>query len=257
MQENDKNDFSKLFCGDAEFIPLITDEGTVDFGVSELPSEIPILPLRGTVLFPTIVMPITAGREKSLKLIKDAYKKKSIIGIVSQKNDADDPSEDDLYKVGTLARIVKTLNMPDGTSMVIIQGADRFALDELTSSEPYWTGKVSIKPDGAKQAPKNAKVVSEAMRDLYLKFIKLIPNFQPDMSFAVQNIDSPYFLLNYIATHLEASLEEKQKLLELNDFTHRATKVLSILAKNTQMQEVKMQIQKKVSNDLDKQQRDY
>jgi ATP-dependent Lon protease len=250
-------EFSKLFAGEPEFIPLLNEDDTLDFGIKDLPSELPILPLRGNVFFPSVVMPITAGREKSIKLIKEAYKKKLIIGVVAQKNDVDDPDFDDLYKTGTLARVVKTLNMPDGTTMVIIQGLDIFNLNSLTQNEPFLMGNVSLNYDQAKNIPKNANALVAAMKDVYLKLIKLTPNMPTDVSFAVQNLNNPYFLLNYISAHLEIPLDEKQKLLEINDFTKRATKVLAILSKEVQMQEVKMQIQQKVSTDLDKQQRDY
>ena len=250
-------EFSKLFAGEPEFIPLLNEDDTLDFGIKDLPSELPILPLRGNVFFPSVVMPITAGREKSIKLIKEAYKKKLIIGVVAQKNDVNDPDFDDLYKTGTLARVVKTLNMPDGTTMVIIQGLDIFNLNSLTQNEPFLMGNVSLNYDQAKNIPKNANALVAAMKDVYLKLIKLTPNMPTDVSFAVQNLNNPYFLLNYISAHLEIPLDEKQKLLEINDFTKRATKVLAILSKEVQMQEVKMQIQQKVSTDLDKQQRDY
>ena len=250
-------EFSKMFAGEPEFIPLLTEDDTLDFGIKDLPTEIPILPLRGNVFFPSVVMPITAGREKSINLIKDAYKKKLIVGVVAQKNDVDDPDFDDLYKTGTLARVVRTLNMPDGTTMVIIQGLDIFTLNSITKTEPFWKGSVSLNYDQAKSIPKNANALVAAMKDVYLKLIKLTPNLPTDVSFAVQNISNPYFLLNYISAHLEIPLADKQKLLEINDFTKRTTKVLAILSKEVQMQEVKMQIQKKVSTDLDKQQRDY
>lgn len=258
MHDKTMIDLSKLIAGtEPEFIPLLTDDDSIDFGIKELPSELPILPLRGNVFFPSVVIPITAGREKSILLIKEAYKKKLMIGVVAQRNDVDDPEIEDLYKVGTVARIVRTLNMPDGTTMVIMQGLDRFRLETLTKTEPYWHGSISAYQDDAKDLPKNAVALVAAMKDVYLKLIKLTPNLPTDLNFAIQNIDNPYFLLNYIAAHLDVSLDDKQKLLEINDFTRRATKVLSILSKEVQMQEVKMQIQKKVSTDLDKQQRDY
>lgn len=253
----DMIEFSKLFGGEPEFIPLLTEEDTIEIGGADLPSELPILPLRGNVFFPSVVIPITAGREKSIQLIKEAYRKKLTIGVVAQKNDVDDPDYDDLYKVGTAARILKTLNMPDGTTMVIMQGIERFKLDSLNKSEPYWKGGVTIYPDGAKDLPRNAQALVAAMKDIYLKLLKMSPNLPTDPSFAIQNIENPYFLLNYVASHLEVNLAEKQKLLEINDFTRRTTKVLSILSKELQMQEVKLQIQQKVSTDLDKQQRDY
>ncbi|MDR0970865.1 MAG: endopeptidase La [Bacteroidales bacterium] len=257
MFEDKKNSIKQFFGQEPEFIPIINDDEAIDFTITDLPSSVPLLPLRGNVFFPIIVIPITAGRDKSIKLIKDAYKKKLIIGVVAQKNDADDPDMDDLYKVGTLAKVVRTLNMPDGTTMVIMQGLDRFSLNSITSVEPYWYGDVSILPDGAKVIPKNAAALVGAMKDIYIKLIKLTPNLPTDLTFAIQNINNPYFLLNYISAHLDIALDDKQKLLEVNSFSLRATKVLSILSKEVQMQEVKVQIQQKVSNDLDKQQREY
>ncbi len=251
-------EFSKLFGDEAELIPLLSDEefdNNKNYG--EFPKELPILPLRGNVFFPGIVLPITAGREKSVRLIKEAYRKKLILGVVAQKNDSDDPNYEDLFHTGTYARILKTLTMPDGTTMVIIQGLDRFKLESLHKTEPYWKGEVREDLDLAKNLPKNAHALVSALKDLYLKLIKISPNIPTDPSFAVQNIESPYFLINYIAAHLEINIKEKQKLLEINDFTRRTTKVLGIISKEVQLQEVKLQIQQKVSTDLDKQQRDY
>ena len=251
-------EFSKLFGDEAELIPLLSDEefdNNKNYG--EFPKELPILPLRGNVFFPGIVLPITAGREKSVRLIKEAYRKKLILGVVAQKNDSDDPNYEDLFHTGTYARILKTLTMPDGTTMVIIQGLDRFKLESLHKTEPYWKGEVREDLDLSKNLPKNAHALVSALKDLYLKLIKISPNIPTDPSFAVQNIESPYFLINYIAAHLEINIKEKQKLLEINDFTRRTTKVLGIISKEVQLQEVKLQIQQKVSTDLDKQQRDY
>ena len=138
-------DFSQLLGEEAEFIPLITNEEDLDIDLhGELPKLLPILPLRGNVFFPGIVIPISAGREKSIKLIKEAYRKKLIIGVVAQSNDSDDPGFDDVYKIGTYARVLKTLNMPDGTTMVIIQGIDRFELKKLRENENYWEGETEI-----------------------------------------------------------------------------------------------------------------
>jgi ATP-dependent Lon protease len=244
--------------GDAEIIPIITEENIKDLSVSDMPELLPILPLRGNVFFPGVITPITAGREKSIKLIKTAYKNRQIIGIVAQKSiSVEDPDNSDLYKVGTLAKVVKTLNMPDGSTMVILQGLDRFCLEELTQTEPYWMGKVKEYPDGAKDLPENYMALAEAVKDMYLRVLKMVPNIPADPSFAIQNIENPYFLLNYVAAHLDIAIKEKQKLLETNDFTKRANKVLSILSKELELQKLKLEIQKKVSTDMDKQQRVY
>lgn len=252
-------ELSEMMSGaDAEIIPILTEENIKDLSVSDLPELLPILPLRGNVFFPGVIMPITAGREKSVKLIKTAYKAKQIIGIVAQKSVAtDDPETSDLYNVGTMAKVVKTLNMPDGTTMVILQGLDRFSLEGLVQTEPYWMGKVKECPDGAKDLPENYMALAEAVKDMYLKVLKMVPNIPADPSFAIQNIENPYFLLNYVAAHLDIEISDKQKLLELNDFTERANKVLSVLSKELELQKLKLEIQKKVSSDMDKQQRDY
>lgn len=244
--------------GEPEIIPLLTEENLKDLTVSELPELLPILPLRGNVFFPGVIIPITAGREKSIKLIKTAYKTKQIIGVVAQKSvKIDDPENSDLYKVGTLAKVVKTLNMPDGTTMVILQGMDRFSLEELVQTEPYWLGKGTEYADKAKDLPENYMAIAEAVRDMYIRLLKMVPNMPTDPSFAIQNIENPYFLLNYVAAHLDISVTEKQKLLEMNSFAKRANKVLSVLTKEMELQKLKLEIQKKVSSDMDKQQRDF
>ena len=259
MLNKDLAELTELMSGgDAEIIPIMTEENIKDLSVSNMPELLPILPLRGNVFFPGVITPITAGREKSIKLIKTAYKNRQIIGIVAQKSiSVEDPDNSDLYKVGTLAKVVKTLNMPDGSTMVILQGLDRFCLEELTQTEPYWMGKVKEYPDGAKDLPENYMALAEAVKDMYLRVLKMVPNIPADPSFAIQNIENPYFLLNYVAAHLDIAIKEKQKLLETNDFTKRANKVLSILSKELELQKLKLEIQKKVSTDMDKQQRDY
>lgn len=244
--------------GENEIIPLFTEEDTKDLTVADMPEQLPILPLRGNVFFPGVVLPITAGRDKSVQLIKTAYKNKQIIGIVAQRSVAtDDPTDEDLYRYGTLARVLKTLNMPDGTTMVILQGLDRFLLEQIVETEPYWVGKVNSAPDSARNTSENSEAIAEALRDTYLRLLKMTPNVPSDPAFAIRNIETPYFLLNYIAAHLDIEVSDKQQLLEINSFTKRANKVLEHLSKETNLQELKLKIQKKVSKDIDKQQRDY
>lgn len=244
--------------GENEIIPLFTEEDTKDLTVADMPEQLPILPLRGNVFFPGVVLPITAGRDKSVQLIKTAYKNKQIIGIVAQRSAAtDDPTDEDLYRYGTLARVLKTLNMPDGTTMVILQGLDRFLLEQIVETEPYWVGKVNSAPDSARNTSENSEAIAEALRDTYLRLLKMTPNVPSDPAFAIRNIETPYFLLNYIAAHLDIEVSDKQQLLEINSFTKRANKVLEHLSKETNLQELKLKIQKKVSKDIDKQQRDY
>jgi ATP-dependent Lon protease len=244
---------------DTEFIPLLTTEDEDLINSETLPDILSILPLRNTVLFPGVVIPITVGRDKSIKLIKDAYKGEKTIGVVSQKNDnIEDPAFEDLNKVGTVAHILKMLRMPDGNTTVIIQGKRRFELKELIQTDPYIKAKVAhftetkpVKPD------KEFDALVSSLKDLAIQIIKQSPQIPSEAGFAIKNIESISFLVNFISSNMNATVEEKQKLLEVPDLKERATQVLSYLTKDLQMLELKNQIQSKVKVDLDKQQREY
>ncbi|HNQ13441.1 MAG TPA: endopeptidase La [Bacteroidia bacterium] len=242
-----------------DLIPLLSSEDEEQINAEDLPETLPILPLRNTVLFPGVVIPITVGRDKSIRLIKDAYKSDKTIGVVSQKEGSiEDPSFKDIFKVGTVAYILKMLQMPDGNTTVIIQGKKRFQLKELTQEEPYFIGKVDSlmeqKPD-----TKNREFVAlvDSLKDLSLQIIKQNPQLPSEAAFAIRNIESPSFLINFISSNLNAELMKKQELLEMNDLKARAGKVLELLTKELQMLELKNQIQSKVKVDIDKQQREY
>ena len=245
---------------DAEIIPtIITNGNSVDDNELNLaiPEEVPILPLRGNVFFPTILMPVTAGRSKSISLIKDAYRNKKVIGIVTQKNDTDEPKNEDLFEVGTFARVIETFTMPDDSLMVILQGLDRFKFKGFTVTEPYWNGLYENYADTCRKTSKDADLMAETLKDMYMKLLKLTPNIPPNLVLAPKNIKNAYYLLNYVASQLNIALEDKQKLLEINDFSKRMKKVMAYLDKEIHEQELKMQIQQKVSTDIDKQQREY
>lgn len=242
-----------------EFIPLLSQEDEDNINAEQVPAELPILPLRNTVLFPGVVIPITVGRDKSIRLIKDAYKSDKTIGVVSQKNDAvEDPSFEDVNKIGTIAYIIKMLRMPDGNTTVIIQGKKRFALHSFVQTEPYHRGSITpfheIKPV---KGEKEFDALVSSLRDISLQIIKQSPQIPTEAGFAIRNIESPSFLVNFISSNMNASVEEKQKLLEIADLKDRATQVLQHLTKELQMLELKNQIQSKVKLDLDKQQREY
>lgn len=257
MLKKDLIDFSEFMGSEGgDFIPVIA-EASIDWEETDnLPNVLPILPLRGNVLFPHVVVPITAGREKSIKLVKEAYKNKTTIGVAAQKNAADDPSKDDLYSVGVSARILRTLQMPDGNTMVILQGMERFVLESIVATEPYIQATVHPFAKQTAKLPKNMEALSLSVRDMYLNLIKL-SNLPSEAGFAVQNIEDPRFLMNFVATHIDIKLSEKQRLLEIEDFAKFADEILISLGKEVRMQEVKNQIQKKVSHDLNKQQRDF
>src|SRR3954469_3572383 len=248
-----------LMEDDAEFIPLLSSEDEDQMNSEKVPDDLLILPLKNTVLFPGVVIPITVGRDKSINLIKDAYKGDKTIGVVSQKNDTiEDPAVEDLNKIGTVANIIKMLRMPDGNTTVIIQGKRRFELKEIKQTEPYI--KASVTPFTETRPKKDDQefiAVVSSLKDLALQIVKHSPNIPSEAGFALRNIESPSFLINFISSNMNAPVEEKQKMLEVLDLKERATLVLANLTKELQMLELKNQIQSKVKVDLDKQQRDY
>jgi ATP-dependent Lon protease len=244
---------------EGEFIPLITSEDENEMNKEEFPDEMPILSLRNNVLFPGVVIPITVGRDKSIKLIKDAYAGNKILGVVSQKDDKiEDPDSSEINRVGTIGQILKHLKMPDGSTTVIIQGKRRFEIEEFTQEDPYLKARVKTtietKPD--ENDPEFFALFS-SLKDLALKIIKESPSIPSEASFAIKNIESPTFMINFISSNINADVSEKQLMLEEVDMTQRAKLVLKNLTNELQLLELKNDIQSKVRTDLDKQQRDY
>ncbi len=245
---------------EGEFFPLLSKEDELKIESEDIPTELPILPLRNTVLFPGVIVPITVGRDKSIQLIKDHYKNGKLVGVVAQKDsETEDPGVEDIYSIGTVAYIIKLLQMPNGTNTVIIQGRSRFHIDEITQTEPYLKAKISPfkhKPS-INTNPSTFSPLIESIKDTAIQIIKLSPNMPSEASFAIQNIESPQFLVHFTCSNLSILVEEKQELLEMDDFDALSQKVLEQLSKEQQMLELKNQIQKKVKKDIDKQQRDY
>ncbi len=257
--DSDALNFNNIIDEEAEFIPLLSSEEEQNMDSEDIPDVLSILPLRNTVLFPGVVIPITVGRDKSIKLIKEAYKGTKIIGVVSQKDQAiEDPEFDQLNSIGTVAYIIKMLRMPDGSTTVIIQGKKRFEMNEFLQSEPYIKASITpfaeVKP-GKKDKEFNALVGS--LKDMSLQIIKSSPNIPSEASFAIKNIESPSFLINFISSNMNAEVAVKQQMLEVADLKKRATMVLEHLSKELQLLEIKNQIQSKVKTDIDKQQREY
>ena len=258
FQDIDNLAFSGMMNDDAEMIPLITtDEEGKD--MPELPEVLPILPLRNTVLFPGVVIPITVGRDKSIKLIGEAYKGNKLLGVTAQKDSrVEDPTPDDLNKVGTIAIILKMLKMPDGSTTVIIQGKRRMEITEVTATEPYLMAKFQeipeIKPS---ETDKEFMAIFSALKDSALQIIELSPEIPSEAAFAIKNIESPSFLINFVSGNMNAGVEEKQAILEISDPIERATRVLAVLQQDLQMQELKNTIRSKVRVDIDKQQKEY
>ena len=243
----------------AEFIPLITLEEEDKMNKEVFPNELPILPLRNNVLFPGVVIPITVARDKSIKLIKDAYKGDKIIGVVSQRNQEDDsPELDDLHQIGTIAQIIRMLKMPDGSTTVIIQGKRRFKIVKENQSIPYLRATIKVLTD--KKHPKNSKemdAVFTSIKENALEIIKESPNIPTEASFAIGNIDSPTFLVNFICSNMNADVPKKQILLEELDVKKRAYMILEHLSMETEVLKLRNEIHSKVRVDLDKQQREY
>ncbi len=257
-------DFQRVSSGgfadeDSEFIPLMTSEDEEQMNAEEVPQNLPILPLRNTVLFPGVVIPITVGRDKSIKLIKDAYKGDKTIGVVAQiDKTVEEPGAEDLYRVGTMARIIRMFRMPDGNTTVIIQGKKRFHLEELTETDPYFRALIKSMEEAKPAAgDEEFEALVGTIKDLALQIIKDSPNIPTEATFAINNIESPSFLVNFISSNMNLEVEEKQKMLEMADLKVRASQTLKHLTAELQLLEMKNEIQSKVKTDIDKQQREY
>ena len=257
--EKNWSEFSDLVNGETEFIPLISSEDEDRMNLEEVPEKLPILPLRNNVLFPGVVIPITLGRDKSIKLIQDANKGNKIIGVVSQKDSkVEEPSYKDLYTVGTVAQIVKMLKMPDGSSTIIIQGKKRLKLVQEISDNPYLIASIEeFDEKSLKSVSKESVALFDSLKDMALNIIKNSPSIPSEASFAVKNIESPNFLVNFISSHMNAEVVEKQKMLEVPNINDRAELLLKHLNKELQMLELKNDIQSRVKTDLDQQQKEY
>ncbi len=247
------------FDENSELIPLMTTEDEKEMDSEALPETLPILPLRNTVLFPGVVIPITAGRDKSIKLIEDANKGKKVIGVVAQKDEMEEnPSARDIYQTGTIAQILKVLKMPDGNTTVIIQGKKRFQIKEMITEEPYMNATIQGLPE-SRPEPNNAEfnAIIESIKEMALHIIKESPNIPTEATFAIKNIESRSFLVNFVSSNMNLSVEDKQNLLEINDLEERAMATLKHLTLEVQKLELRMDIQSKVQSDINQQQREY
>lgn len=259
----EKIDFKNLLLEEitdesSEFLPIITDEKTA-LNDKNIPDTLPILPLRNTVLFPGVIIPINIGRNKSLKLIQDAYKQNAFIGVITQKDtNTENPELNDLYRIGTVAAILKILEMPDGTTTAIIQGKKRFELEDILYDTPYHMGKIQLKNE--EKVPVNDSeydAITESLKEMAGKVIKYSEHPAGEATFAMRNIESMFFLINFISHNTDVGYQSKQELLEIDDLKSRAIKLLELLSQQLSLMELKHDIQKKVKNDLDKQQREY
>ena len=255
----DELSLSNVIDKEAELIPLMTEEDEERLNAEEMPNTLAILPLRNTVLFPGVVIPITVGRDKSIKLIKEANNGNKIIGVVAQKDaQVEDPQVDDLNITGTVAKILRVFRMPDGNTTVIIQGQKRFDIQEFTQEEPYFKAVVSsfheTKPS---KGDKEFAALVESVKDVALQIIKDSPNIPTEASFAIKNIESDSFLVNFVASNMNIDVKEKQKLLEQPNLEERTKTSLIHLNHEINMIQMKNEIQNKVRVDIDEQQREY
>ncbi|MBS1681078.1 MAG: endopeptidase La [Bacteroidetes bacterium] len=242
-----------------ELIQLINPEKDIEIKPEDLPEELSILPIKNTVLFPGVVIPITVTRQKSIRLIKKAYQGNRIIGVIAQKNkQAEDPAIEDLYRFGTVARIIKMLVLPDGNTTIIIQGKNRFAIKEFVGEEPFLTAKIDLPIEPVLNLEsKEVKALVQSLKDAASKILKLNPDIPQEAQVALDNINSTAFLIHFLSSNLNVDVAEKQKILEVNNIIDRGTLLLQYMLKEIQMLEIKHEIQKKVHTDIDQQQRDY
>ncbi len=245
---------------DTDFMPIIPihENETEQDKNLVIPDSLPILPLRNTVLFPGVVLPITVGRDKSIKAVNDAYKLDKLIGVVAQKDaNVEEPEPKDLCSIGTVARIVKLIKMPDGGTTIIIQGKKRFELLEMTSEDPYFKASVQALADDEVPANEDFDAYISSIKDLATQIIQLSPNLPTEASIILKNIENPAFLINFVSSNLNSDLTEKQSLLEINDVHQRAERLIFILQRELQFAELKDKVTNKTRTEIDKQQRDY
>jgi len=255
----DSLSLSDIINESTEFIPLMTSDDEVEINSTDLPEELAILPLRNTVIFPGVVAPITAGRDKSLRLIRSITEEPKYVGMIAQRDgDNEDPGAADVFPIGTLAQIVKSFKMPDGNTTIIIQGKKRFRVLEWTQTEPFNRAKVEFLPEFVPaEDDVEFNILMESIKDVAAQLIQDSPHIPTEAQAALDNIKSNTFLLNFIASNSSMTLDKKQEVLALDELKDRATKVLEGLNLELKMLEVKNEIQDKVKHEFDQQQREY
>lgn len=245
---------------DTDFIPIIPLNETENENdkIISVPDELPVLPLRNTVLFPGVVLPITVGRDKSIKAVNDAYKADKLIGVLAQTDsNIEDPQTTDLCSIGTIAKIVKLIKMPDGGTTIIIQGKKRFHVEQITTDEPYFKAKVRLGDEDVIPPDEDFAAYVSNIKDLASQIVQMSPNMPTEASIILKNIENPSFLINFVSSNLNSELAEKQRLLELDDVSKRAAELMQILQKELQFAELKNKVTAKTRTELDKQQREY
>ena len=242
------------------FIPMISEDDEQYLSQTDLPDTLPILPLRNMVLFPGVAMPVNIGRNKSLRLVRDAYRQNTIIAVFTQKDaQCEEPVKDDLVRVGVVSRILRILEMPDNSTTIILQAINRCELDELTGTEPYLKGRICLREDIMPQKQdRKFEALIQAIKDLSVKIIRNSSgNLPQEAIFAIRNIEKPYSLVNFICANFAIKLQDKIELLETDEFRQRCYRLLDIMTKESQLLDLKMSIQSKTKEGIDQQQREY
>jgi ATP-dependent Lon protease len=243
-----------------DFLPIIPlNESDVESSdIIDIPGELTLLPLRNTVLFPGVVLPITVGRDKSIKAVAEAYKTHKLIGVVAQKDsNVEDPVAKDLEDIGTVAKIVKQIKMPDGGTTIIIQGRTRFSIDAVVTEDPYFKAKINVLAEEEIPKDPDFEAYVSNIKDLATEIIQLSPNIPSEASVILRNIENPSFLIHFVSSNLTIEIREKQRLLELNNIRERADLLMQLLQKELQFAELKNKVTTKTRTEIDKQQREY
>ena len=255
-----KREFWNAQDDEMDFVPIIpmNESEAENIDESSIPEELPILPLRNTVLFPGVVIPITVGRDKSIKAVNEAYKTDKLVGVLAQKDSSvEDPQVGDLVEIGTVAKIIKLIKMPDGGTTVIIQGRIRFKLKKITEEDPYFKGSIELLKEDTIENDQHFDASISSLKDLAAQIIALSPNIPSEAGIILKNIENPSFLIHFIGSNLNSELKEKQELLETNDLKLRTEKLMFLLQRELQFAELKNKVTNKTKSELDKQQRDY
>lgn len=245
---------------DMEFIPMIplNEEESADNELQSIPTEIPLLPLRNTVLFPGVVIPITVGRDKSIKAVSDAYKADKLIGVIAQKDSTiEEPEVSDLEEIGTIAKIAKLIKMPDGGTTIIIQGKKRFKVDEITADDPYFKAKITLLEEEVLKDDKDFDAMVSSIKDLASQIVSMSPNLPSEAAIILKNIENPSFLIHFVSSNLNSDIKDKQRLLVINNIKARAELLLNLMHTELQYTELKNKVTNKTRAELDKQQREY
>ena len=243
-----------------EFMPIIplNEDDSEDADTQPIPAELPLLPLRNTVLFPGVVLPITVGRDKSIKAVSDAYKADKLIGVIAQKDSSvEEPTVSDLEEIGTVAKIAKLIKMPDGGTTIIIQGKKRFKIDEITSEDPYFKAKIQTLEEEVLKNDNDFNAMVGSIKDLAGQIVQISPNLPSEAAIILKNIENPAFLIHFVSSNLNSDIKDKQRLLVINNIKARAELLMNLMQTELQYTELKNKVTNKTRAELDKQQREY